>query len=47
MTLGVSVARRGVLWAEHHRRQIAVFERLAEEHRERLGRLIDLGAERR
>ena len=31
-------------WIDHHRRQAALFEGLAREHLERVGRLIDGGA---
>jgi hypothetical protein len=32
-------------WCGYHRHMAGVFESLAQEHREALGRLIDLGAE--
>jgi len=34
---------RRLEWCEYHRRQAALFEDLAREHREALGRLMDLG----
>jgi hypothetical protein len=37
-------AERRRAWAEYHRHRIALFEDLAQHHRDELGRLIDSGA---
>jgi hypothetical protein len=39
-------AERRRAWAEYHRHRIALFEDLAEHHREMLGRLVDGAAVR-
>ena len=37
-------AERRIEWADHHRRLAALFESMAEYHRQAAGRLIDQGA---